>query len=271
MSRSDIDINFMAQETLNLCFDFQSSKHFDGDDLNTFSTSESDHFFDEEKESCLDSSGVVYYLDKGISTFCIRGFPSYNLAWEKEAITEREPQVIKKLKISEEFLSTDIGFFPTENFEVAEVISEQLINRRFPKNEASLCNISDPGFSWWGNFNNNSIEIFFQSHGIERDLSLVQLGPLGDPLTTYKWLNQSMNILKKLFSINEFSATEKKFTIVASRSNDSFYDFQKVFTEGKFNLDFSKVELSSQEKLFLLFLKEVSFLRSFWIDIVQKL
>lgn len=282
MSRLNFDINSLAHETLELTKNLRAENLFDGEeDTFDFSFDEiqeqnevnlsSEEIVEEIPIEVPDSCGVLYYLEKGISTFCVRGVVSDDLSWDQEALRRNDPQLIKALRLREDWEMEEIGFFPTQSLELAETVCDQMINRRFPRNEAVLCNLSDPGFSWWMQTDLRSLDIFFQSHGIERDSSLIQLGPLGDPLISFKRFSRSQGILKNLFSINEFSSTEKAFSLTTSVPNDFFEMFQRVFTDGAFEFDDILGDLVGEEQTFFLFLKEIACLRAFWLGILDQL
>lgn len=281
MSRLNFDLNSLAHETLELTKNLRGQHSFDGEnDEDAFDFTFHENFSEEIEEEVEvappidevpESCGVLYYLEKGISTFCVRGIVSDDLSWDQEALKRNDPQLIKGLRLKEDWSMEDIGFFPTQNMELAETVCDQMVNRRFPRNEAVLCNLSDPGFSWWMQINNSSLDIFFQSHGIERDSSLIQLGPLGDPLISFKRFSRSQGILKNLFSINEFSSTEKAFSLSTSKPNEFFEMFQRVFTEGAFEFEDILQELIGEEQVFFLFLREIASLRAFWLAIESRL
>lgn len=277
MSRLNFDLNSLAQETLELTRNLRSKENFDGEeDAFDFSFQEMEFDFEgneeeveaePEVEDIPDTPGVLFYLEKGISTFCIRGIVSDDLSWDYDALKRNDPQLITALRLKDDWEIDQIGFFPTLNMELAETICDVMVNRRFPKQEAVLCNLSDPGFSWWMEVGEKSLNIFFQSHGIERDSSLIQLGPLGDPFVSFKRFSRCQGILKNLFPLNEFSATEKSFTLSTTTANLDFLDFQKIFVNGVFEFEDIIQGVGGEEQTFFLYLRELANLRSFWLVI----
>lgn len=105
-----------------------------------------------------DTPGIIYKIDNGPSTFCVRGYSVANI---REGFKELGQMYSSKrpiLKISHDDDFSQVMFFETKSFELAEAVREQIINRRFPHQEDAVCNISDPGFSWWmdvSDFNEN--------------------------------------------------------------------------------------------------------------------
>ncbi len=225
------------------------------------------------EEPHLEGPGIVYKLEKGISTFCLRGVATSDMEWELDALERGDKTLMKKLRLTEEDSLDSVGFFPTYDEAFAETVIDQLINRRFPRQEAIVCNLSDPGFSWWLSCENLSFEVYFQSHGIERDENLIQLGPLGDPFIAYQFFRKSFSFLKSKFSINEFSATEKGFSVSCSRSSEErFQQLVQLFIDGNFPWqDGIFNEGNSSDKALLLYFYELSLLRKFWVEVQARL
>ena len=195
------------------------------------------------------------------------------MSWELDALERQDPQAMKKLRMNDEESIEDISFFSTHDEAFAETLVDQLINRRFPRQEAIVCNISDPGFSWWLSCDELGFEVYFQSHGIERDENLIQLGPLGDPFIAYQFFKKSFSFLKSQFSINEFSATEKGLRVSCGQS--SVGEFQKLvqlFIDGSFPWESDVFATGkSVDKGLLLYFYELSLLRSFWVTVQNRL
>ncbi len=221
----------------------------------------------------LAGPGIVYKLEKGISTFCLRGLATSDMEWELDALERGDRNLTKTLRLGEEDSLDNIGFFPTYDEAFAETVIDQLINRRFPRQEAIVCNLSDPGFSWWLSCESLSFEVYFQSHGIERDENLIQLGPLGDPFIAYQFFKKSFNFFKSKFSINEFSATEKGFSVSCSRnSEERFQQLVQLFVDGTYPWDHGVFDGGgSPDKALLLYFYELSLLRRFWVEIQSRL
>jgi len=291
MSRMTIDLNSLAQETLELSENIraqlgqqlidahQGEFTFDGDfeergeegfeDTFDFSDpikEDAHEGSQEEAEIEVEGVGLLYKLEKGISTFCIRAVVSEDLAWDKESLERGDVELERSLKIKEEEDLEHVGFFKCEDLAIAETIFDQLINRRFPRQEAMLCNLSDPGFSWWLDLSENALRIYFQSHGIERDDSLIQLGPLGDPMIAARRLSRSLSFMKNIFPVNEFSATDKAFMVSCTSSGlDAFKGFKDLILKGEDTL-LKNQQLVSIDPTFSLYLRELAGLRRFWIQ-----
>jgi hypothetical protein len=158
MSGPGMDFETLTKETIdlsqNLSFDFEKfDDNFFKNNSNLFSEIDDEEAFSVGLESApaYEGPGVVYYIEKGVSTFCIRGLVSDDLAWEQDLLESKDKDFLKLFRLTENELDQieKIGFFPTPSLEIAESIVKIMMNRRFPVAEASLCNLSDPGFSWW--------------------------------------------------------------------------------------------------------------------------
>jgi hypothetical protein len=216
--------------------------------------------------------GILFRVDKGISTFCLRGLVSEDLHWDLEAIERQDVDVMRSLKIDDEEQISEIRYFMTEDYPMAETVSDQLINRRFPRQEAMLCNISDPGFSWWMKIDGQSFNIYFQSHGIERDDSLIQLGPLGDPMIAYRRLGRALSSLRQIFPVSEYSATDKFFEVSCTQENNpGFEAFSRLFTHGEFVFEEVLDDLSGEDLTLFLYLREIAAIRRLWLRVQKEL
>src|SRR5690606_8120341 len=77
-----------------------------------------------------------------------------------------------------EDIDEKLKFFMVEDVSQAEIIHDQIHNRRFPIHEEMICNLSDPGFSWWLTKKNKGFQISFTMS--VADDQTIKLGPLGD-------------------------------------------------------------------------------------------
>lgn len=137
---------------------------------------------DEEEETLFpESPGILYHVQKTKSVFVIRTMVSQNIREDYKMIMDR-PEDYPSLRLLEgggEDLVTKLKFFIVENPFQAEIIHDQLHNRRFPIDEEMMCNLSDPGFSWWLTKKQKGFQLAF-TMSVASDESTVKLGPLGD-------------------------------------------------------------------------------------------
>jgi hypothetical protein len=136
---------------------------------------------DEKDAEYPEEPGVIYHVQKSKSVFVIRTLVSQNIREDFQKIMER-PEDYPSLRLLEggvEDLSTKLKFFLVENPFQAEIIHDQLHNRRFPMDEEMMCNLSDPGFSWWLTKKAKGFQLAF-TMSVAADENTVKLGPLGD-------------------------------------------------------------------------------------------
>ncbi len=238
----------------------------------------------EEKEAAMflypESPGIVYKIDNGSSTFCVRGYSAANI---REAFLElKNIDSVKRpiLKLTRDEDESSVMFFETRTLELAEAVREQIINRRFPHQEDAVCNISDPGFSWWmdvreaheNGFKQGRFEIFFKSHGINRADKYIQLGPIGDGGVAALRMNQARTLLRSSFPISEFSCDDKSFTVASQKPDHlSFISFKNIFLEGINNTELENFPDNSMGRTLFYYFHELAIVRKFWIEVKAKL
>jgi hypothetical protein len=125
--------------------------------------------------------GVLYHIQKSPSVFVIRTLVSRNIREDYLKILEL-PEEYPSLRLVDgntEDIETRLRFFVVENHYQAEVIHDQLNNRRFPVDEEMMCNLSDPGFSWWMTKKGAALQVSFNL-STSLGEGTMKLGPLGD-------------------------------------------------------------------------------------------
>ena len=295
MGHDDLSFDFLMQETLSLTEFLRSNSaadwiapaeqttFLDNDDYlydlaDSLIADESEKFIKIIPESnallpiYTKSPGIIYKIDNNQSTFCVRGFTSINIrqSFEELKKSDSAKRIILKLNPNDDFQA--LSFFPTESFELAEAIRDQVINRRFPHQEDAVCNISDPGFSWWMNVESDRFEIFFRSHGINRAEKYIQLGPIGDPSVVALRMNQARSLLRSSFPISEFSCDDKSFTVASSKpDHSSFVSFRNIFLEGVNHTEIDNFPDNSLGRSLFYYFHELAIVRKFWIEVKSKL
>ncbi len=237
------------------------------------------HVFTEERV-LPETPGILYKIDNGGSTFCVRGFAVINLkkSYLELADLTSSKRVILKLDSNTDL--EEVSFFETKTYELAEAVRDQIINRRFPHQEDAVCNLSDPGFSWWMNIDQNMqesspdgrFEIFFRSHGINRAEKYIQLGPIGDGGIAALRMNQARTLLRSSFPISEFSCDDKSFTVASLKPDHlSFISFRNIFLEGINNTELENFPDNSIVRTLFYYFHELAIVRKFWIEVKSKL
>lgn len=213
--------------------------------------------------------GVIFRIDRGANTFCVRGFTTENINYQLKALPYESAKLML-LKAQNE--NDSIFYFETKTFEVAEIIKDQIINRRFPIQEDAVCNISDPGYSWWMDVTPGRFEIHFKSNSIQRAEKFVKLGPVGDAKIAMLRLNQAHALLRSSFPLTEFSCTDKSLVVATSKpDHSSFLSFQNIFLHGENHTCPENFPDNSTGKTLYFYFLELATLRKFWIEVEAKL
>lgn len=264
-TQSDLKIQNMNEDTLNEDYYFDLADEFAEDVIPSIAL-------------YPESPGVIYKIDRSGSTFCVRGYSTKSIYESMLELNSgvKEKRAILKLDDLDD-ISSRVCFFPTASLELAQVVKEQIINRRFPLVEDSVCNISDPGFSWWMNIEddeegNGKFQIFFRSHGIFRTEKYIQLGPIGDGSVAALRLNQARSLFNGSFPISEFSCDDKCFTVATSKPDHlSFVSFIKIFLTGENYTDIENFPDNNTGRSLFYYFHELAVVRKFWIEVKTKL
>ncbi len=223
--------------------------------------------------------GLIYHVQLTNGLFVLRTLPSKNLRFDMSLINEK-PEDYPSLRLienGESKIFEKLKFFVVEDFCLAEVIHHQVNNRRFPINEESLCNISDPGFSWWYTKREGGFQISFNlSHNEDHDC--LKMGPLGDQKVAIKQFEYFFNLIEHLELEIEFHSDFTKFSFFG---NDDFIlkeliDFFEFGLIGESLKHLFKLlakgnkDHASLESLWYYF-QELSAIRKFWIQIQKEI
>lgn len=296
MNESDLSLDTLLQETLALSEYLRASTQEKKPVQQNFldSNFDDDYLFDLADSLCAEEEpvasqelsempgpqtralpegpGIIYKIDNGSSTFCVRGFSAPNIREAFQEIADLSSSKRVVLKLEKESTLDEVQFFETKSFELAEAIREQIVNRRFPHQEDAVCNISDPGYSWWMNLLPNGFEIFFRSHGINRAEKYIQLGPIGDGGVAALRMNQARTLLRSSFPISEYSCDDKSFTVTSTKPEHlSFVSFKNIFLEGVNQTELENFPDNSVGRTLFYYFHELAIVRKFWIEVKTKL
>lgn len=230
---------------------------------------------DESESELPDEPGVLYHLQRSTSIFVIRTFVSKNIRVDFERILER-PEDFPSLRLlegGEVNVAKKLRFFLVENPYQAEIIHDQLNNRRFPIDEEMMCNLSDPGFSWWLTPKEKGFQLSFTlSVGTNSDS--MKLGPLGDQqlaLKNFQHLGSlitdaglSLSLENEMNRVQfsdgeEFLMEELKDLFEFGVVSESMVDLFKILA--KKSQDISNLETTWY------YLQELAAMRRFWIQV----
>ncbi|MCO4793936.1 MAG: hypothetical protein KC493_09495 [Bacteriovoracaceae bacterium] len=275
----DFDLDQLAKETFELTKRSENKSLIEeerarsalwAEDVPECPTLLEEDIFDEALPLAPQGPGLVYRVDKGSSTFCVRGFATENIEQSLLDIESGEVVTREKLRLDDDLDYDTLNFFETDELAMAQIIIDQLFNRRFPIDEDILCNLSDPGFSWWLNLDEVGLNIFFKSHGLNRMDRFSRLGPIGDNAIACLRLNQASSFLRTKFAINEFSCDDKSLNITPVESKSLGYqNFLELLVDGEFNWSIEDFSNDTHGRTMYFYFKELAALRAFWINLEE--
>ncbi len=270
MEDTQLSFETLAKETMEMSQSLRDSEFTFSEE---FISTEEDPQSEETIEApAPEGPGLIYKLEKGVSTFCVRGIVCQDINETFEELMEGEKSHADKLKLTSEEDIASIRFYPTEAAELAEQISDELINRRFPIEEDILCNLSDPGFSWWMDEGEDHFQVFFKSHGIHRAEDYIRLGPLGDRTIASSRILKAESIFRTAFPVGEFVSSDKGFAIsTTDPTNTHFQTLKNFFLTGENDTTDSTFPPSIEGKTLFYYFKEVAAIRHFWLTLEKEM
>lgn len=216
-------------------------------------------------ESYPEAPGFIYKLEKGVSTFVLRILETQNISVSMEELNQDEA-LRKSLRLEANQGLNELKYFETPTIEIALAVKDRLCNKRFPRNEQTLCNLSDPGFSWWLSHTPTSISISFKNYRLDDNDEYQSIGALGDSRLSATKLTQCQSLLRELFPVGHFFCNENLFGLETTNANIvAFEKFKRLFLEGRDIEELFDVKPHQEKhKASLVFLREISFVRKFW-------
>lgn len=223
--------------------------------------------------------GVLFNFVQQGGTFIVRTLVSQNLAEDFAKITAN-PEEFPTLRLVDSVgpQLKRLNWFECETTEAAEAIHARIGHRRFPCREEDVCNLSDPGFSWW-------LEKSSQQFSVHSKMSfmkdgVVRLGPLADAqLAPHRWseLSEVLSQLPLKLNVN----VESTRLHMDGGADEAWIveEFERVFAEGVVSNELQDIfrllskrgaVVSTLESAWF-FLLEVAAVRRFWIEIEKRL
>ena len=259
----------LAQETFELSEKFghktASSPTVDFDSIRELSVDNlKEQFFPQEWEvlnKITPGPGLIFWITKSLGTYCLRGISSEDVKDHYKKFLEKDPYLLKQLKIKElDFENEIIPYtFNTSRKEEADYISQNLLNKRIPLHEDWLTNISDPGIHWWLTDKKNKIEIQFGNRGIYSKDNCLELGPIGNARNFSNILNNCYEKLNDYIPLSEFSCDSRSLNLTPlDPLNKNFKKLINLIVHGEMDFVYSENELFKQLNL-------IGWSRRFWI------
>lgn len=236
----------------------------------TFAQVKKSHFFPTE-------AGLLYNLQVSPSIFVIRALATSHLSYTRDDILEN-PENFPSLRLVNEDME-NLHFFPTKNIEQAEWLQKIVNNKRYPRYEETMCNMSDPGFSWWAVKNDQGVTLTKKL--ISLDLSQAsKLGEFGDNELMFFMFQKLSQLLKAMPGEWSSYQLDHRFVIKGPPNHFFIQLWHQFLINGDFSQDFDhaldflahKVSMN-QDELYPLkdFLNDLGFIRKFWIKIFNQL
>lgn len=258
-----MQFDLLARETLELSRNLDPSM-FDED-------SRAD-FLPTSKAFRPQGPGLIYRVIMGGSTFSLRGIPCENIAEVIGEIDNGSTEYLRQLKIESNDEEVEIFHFKCDFIEQAEIIQDQLFNRRFPLYEDVVCNISDPGYSWWMEPGSEHLTVYFKAQSVEREKNLIKLGPVGDYALAHRRFSELGKVLKNLFPVRDFSCDERRLIIKpVDTKNPNFEAVHGIFAKGRAPTALPGFGPEEFGRTLFFYLSELACVRSFWMDLVPRL
>jgi len=224
-----------------------------------------------------ESPGILFILDQSGPTFCLRGKAVSHIRNEIEELKNNPDHLVELFRIdsiedARELLEERLLFFETETRELGEVVIDQLFNRRFPTQEDMLCNLSDPGFSWWMKCTTHSLNLYFRSHGINRAQELIKLGPVGDRKIASMRFSQLEAVLVEHLKLESFKFSDKGVSLqVESAGLPHFQEWLDFLRRGAMPERLLEKLSKQPKKTLYYYIRELATLRQFWLEIESQL
>lgn len=219
--------------------------------------------------------GLLYHLQKTTSLFVVRTLVSKNIRDDYNKILAN-PENYPSLRLLEggaDDVAKKLRFFILESHLQAEIIHDQIGNRRFPVNEEIMCNLSDPGFSWWLTKKANGFQISFNL-SVNDVEETVKLGPVGDQQLALRSFQQMESLMQEAGLVlniqNEVNRVQfndgEEFLLEELKD---LFEFGVISEEmiNLFKLLARRTSDHSQLETLWLYFQEIAAMRRFWIQV----
>jgi hypothetical protein len=263
------DMQFLVEETYRHLHQFGPEFRHEQESIQNelLAVQKSDQIFPE-------GHGLIYNIQKSGAVFVIRTLVSANVRADLERIilVPEEYPSLRLLEGGAGEVEKKLKFFLVENISEAEIIHDQLHNRRFPMNEEMMCNLSDPGFSWWLTSKESGFQLSFTMSVTEN--SSLKLGPLGDRELALRNFQKLENLISSAgLSMNIQNETNRvQFTdcedFILEELKDIFeFGVITQTLEDLFKILSRRIQNGSLIEETWFYLNELAAMRRFWIQI----
>lgn len=216
------------------------------------------------------TTGVLFYIEMGEFTFCVRCLPTRDLksCWGQWLRGEERLLEALRLDPSQE---VELMTFGTENFEEAEYITKQVANRRFPKGPSQLLGLGDPSSHWKGRVGVNSVEIFFNALEEGETSQTFELGPLGDDKLFLEKMHREILADETIFDLEDIYMSNKRILMQGKPDDEVFEQFGQVMLNGASPKGMYSSLAGRMSPDFYQLLSSLAVMRRFWKDVQNAL
>lgn len=224
--------------------------------------------------------GLLFHLQNAGAVFVVRTLVTADLARDHALALER-PEDFPSLKLLENggVPAERLQWFSVETLAQAEHIHSRVGQRRFPRREEDVCNLSDPGFSWWIQNSKSAFTVYGKMNWMSEEL--VRLGPLHDINLAGPCWTELAALLVHLPLPVEVSTESSRFQLGSTGPEHTWLidEFRRVFTHGEVSEELREMFViigkrgasTAQLESCWYFLQEVAAVRRFWLQIQTQL
>lgn len=267
-----IDYDRMSAETLSLAEDLQK-KGNDQTPIEEFKTLP----LEEERHAGeqVEGAGLIYHIDFQGRTFSIRGIAVPDLKESYAQALQGCQEILTPLRMQQEFQTVDIKVFRTPTCATAEILADQLFNRRFPLHEDSYFNVSDPGPGLWLVDRDLPEFCLHFKRVFHQDLTTHSLGPIIDPQVACRRFLELPETLVSWPKELEIKIDEKALILQShSRSelvHSIFEKLREIFCDARMTWKRSDFKKTAAGQTSYFFFLEMAYTRGLWMDIEYEL
>lgn len=215
----------------------------------------------------LPGPGVVFALQFSPTTFILRLIPVQEAGDFFRPDSPLRLKFIGELKRSA--LPTQLHFFPTDYFELAEVISENFGGRRFPINDDLALDVDQFKGQWWiKEAGDNKFELRFTYPGEMARNRYQKIGPLGDPESVALIFDRARVLLAGPMKLSQIDINERRIILESSGAGDiSPGDLTEIIMGRRpVTWAYEKTQGALGARFFR-FLKEIQTMANFWQEV----
>ena len=201
--------------------------------------------------NAVEGSGVVFHIEKGRSTFCLRGRAVEDLKAPDPDDTQ------KWLKL------------PTPTLPLAELVTDQMMNRRFPYEDGLIAGLATTDGSWWIETTENKIKIQWKNHSPSSLAS--RIGPISYPkIASFRFQRICARLTTLFAGLSACEATDRWIELTFHPDQlENFHLIRNLFLEG-IPVQWNSAQ-TLEEQTFLQYLTELALCRKLWINTEEKL